>query len=573
MEKVWRMRGGVESLGDELSLGISCSPLLTRLLRRRGVSGPEAAERFLHPKPTHLRDPFELPDMDRAVQRIERAIRERQPIAIFGDYDVDGITSTCLLREFFRFIGVPVNFRLPNRLEEGYGIRRGAVEELAGQGVKLIITVDNGSSAVEEVDLASKLGVDVVVTDHHQLPPELPKAVAVVNPCGSKYPFQGLAGVGVTFKLVWGLAQRLSKQAKVSERFRNFLVESLALVALGTISDVVPLLDENRVFAKFGLTALEQTKCPGLRLLVESVLKDKPSNRLDADDIGFRIGPRLNAAGRLGKADAAMRLLLAESESEAQMLVQVLERENRRRQKIEEEIFVAARQLVEREVNLSNARAIVLASEGWHPGVIGIVASRICEEFFRPTILISLSGHRGRGSARSIPGVPICDALAACSEHLLGFGGHEMAAGVEVDSEHLDALRAALNSAIALEPSQMVPEIDIDAEISLADLSFQLLEELALLAPHGIGNPEVVLSVEKADVVGEPRIVGGNGRHLAFHVRQGGTVRRAIAFGKAEFYPSISRQGAQVSLILQPRLSNWQGRSEIELHVREIRAT
>jgi single-stranded-DNA-specific exonuclease len=571
--KRWILADGESEPVRALSRSLACSPLLARLLHVRGVRDAESAERFLHPKLTQLRDPFELPGMEAAVARIEAAVREKQSIAIFGDYDVDGITSASLLRDFFRLLGVPVRVRLPNRILEGYGLRSDAVEELAREGVRLIVTVDNGSSCVEEVALARTLGIDVVITDHHQCPAELPAAVAIVNPClpGGGYPFPGLAGVGVTFKLVWALAQRLSRRKKLSEEFRRFCLESLAFVALGTISDVVPLLDENRVLVKYGLMALQKPRKPGLRILVESILRDRGKASIEASDVAFRIAPRLNAAGRLGEAEAAMRLLEAEDESEARSLAAHLERENKRRQGIEQEIHAAARAMVLEDTDLARSRVLVLASRAWHAGVIGIVAARIAEEFHRPTILFAVEDGRARGSARSVNGVHFTHALERCAHLLRGFGGHEMAAGAVIDPERIEDLRRELQGAIDRTPEEMVPEVQVDARVSLSDLNASVLSELALLAPHGRGNPEPVLTAEDIDVVGAPRLIGAQGAHLAFHVRQAGAVFRAVAFGQAEHYPGVSREGARVSLLLEPRENLWQGRRSIELNVLEIR--
>lgn len=575
VEKRWNIHETEPEPVARLRHELGCSPLLAGLLHRRGIVEPEAAARFLHPKLTDLHDPLALPDMERAVERIERAVRNHESIAVFGDYDVDGITSTCLVKEFFDLIGVPVRHRLPNRLLEGYGIRCDAIRELAAEGVTLVITVDNGTSAHEEVALARTLGVDVVVTDHHQASGSLPPAVAVVNPCreDSGYPFKDLAGVGVAFKLVWALAERLSREKKLSREVRDFLLDSLALVALGTISDVVPLLGENRILAKFGLVALERTRRPGLRCLVDAVLRDRSPPRLSATDVAFRIGPRLNAAGRLGDADAAIRILLTRDPAEGSAIAESLERDNRRRQKIEGEILQGAIAAIERDVDLDRAKAIVLAGEGWHAGVIGIVAARIVERYFRPTLLIALDGERARGSARSIRGVHITEALARCAEHLHGYGGHEMAAGVEARRDRIDDLRRALDEAIQLEPAEMIPQIDADGCVRLREIGPKTLDELALLAPHGAGNPEPLLSTEELEVVGVPRVLGSDGRHLSFTVRENGAAFRAIAFGKAEYYPRVSRRGARVSLLVEPQRNTWQGRSEIELCVRDLRVS
>jgi single-stranded-DNA-specific exonuclease len=427
-------------------------------------------------------------------------------------------------------------------------------------------------SAVEAIHTARRLGVDVVVLDHHQPPPVLPPALAIVNPWlpSSTYPFKDLAGVGVTFKFVWALAQRFSRQTKLSAEFRQFLVDSLGLVALGTISDVVPLLGENRVFARFGLAFLMETPRPGLRELVRIAVGDRGDRRLDARHVGFRIGPVLNAAGRLGQADTGLELLLTRDDAEARRIASFLEGRNEERRAIERAICSEARTLVASTVDLQADRAIVLGAHGWHAGVIGIVASRITEEFFRPTVLVSFDGDRGRGSARSIPGVHISRALSDCEDCLLSHGGHEMAAGVEIFRERMDDLRLRLNRAIGLKPELMVPEIEADAAVTLRELTIESVGELARLEPHGAANPEPLFLVERAEVVGSPRIIGRNGEHLAFHVRQDGCVRRAVAFGKADLHAMLAAPGVRVSMLVVPELATWKSRTDVELKVRDL---
>ncbi len=569
----WKVADRREAAVNELVSALGCTPLLARLLCLRGIDDPETARLFLHPKLSGLHDPFALPDMDRAVARVDTAIRERHAVAIFGDYDVDGMTSTALLYEFFRFIDFPASYRLPNRLAEGYGLKSSAVEELAAQGVDLIVTVDNGVSAVEAIRTAERLGVDVVVLDHHQPPSVLPPAVAIVNPWlpSSSYPFKDLAGVGVTFKFVWALAQRFSRQTKLSTEFRQFLVDSLGLVALGTICDMVSLRGENRLLARFGLGFLMETPRAGLRELVRIALGDRRERRLDARDVGFRIGPVLNAAGRLGQAETGLELLLTRDASEARRIASFLRGQNEERREIEKAICSEARTLVEETVDLKAARAIVLGSHGWHAGVIGIVASRITQEFFRPTLLVSFDGERGRGSARSIPGVHISRALSDCDDCLLSHGGHEMAAGVEIFRDRMDELRSRLNRAISVEPELMIPEIKADATVLLGELTMTAVDELAGIEPYGADNPEPLFLVEGAEVVGSPRIIGKSREHLAFHVRQGAVVLRAVAFGKADFHDELTAPGAKVSLLVVPELSTWRNRTEVELKVRELR--
>ncbi len=572
VEKRWSIPSLDEAHVDRLRAELGCSRLLARLLVHRGLTAADSAERFLRPKLTQLHDPFLLPNLELAVERVLTAIRGREKIAIVGDYDVDGLSSTALLHSYFAQIRFPVLTRIPNRLTEGYGIKPAVVYELAEQGVELIITVDNGVSANEAVAAARARGVDVVVLDHHQPPAVLPEAVAIVDPWlpGSEYPFSDLAGVGVTFKFVWALCQRWTRQTKLSDEYRRFLLESLGLVALGTISDVVPLLGENRVLAKFGLRALEETSSPGLRCLVDRALRPGES-RLDGAHVGFRIGPVLNAAGRLGRAEAALELLMTDDASRAAELTAELGRENDRRRRIEKRIAEEVRDRVRESVDLSCARAIVLGSEDWHPGVIGIVASRAVDEFHRPTLIVSLDGARGRGSGRSIPGVDLARALDRCSDVLAGHGGHEMAAGFEVDRTRLDELRTRLEAAIELDPLAMVPTVEADQCVALDELDAASVREVELLEPFGAQNAEPVFQLDGLEVVGTPRVMGSTGDHLSFHVRQGDVSTRAVAFGMGDWQGRLSPRQSRVSLLAAPRLSTWNRDTQLELHVRDIR--
>jgi single-stranded-DNA-specific exonuclease len=556
----------------------ACSSLLARLLLRRGVLSPDEAAVFLDPKLLQLSDPFDLPDMDRAVERIAVALRRSEPITIFGDYDVDGIASTCLLLDFFRLIEVPVSYRVPHRLADGYGLRIETIEEFAATGTRLLITVDNGSSSRAAIARAGELGIDVVVTDHHEPSSELPEPVAFVNPLLDRTGrvFRHFSGAGVAFKLVWALCKRLSKGKKLTGEYRDFVWESMSLAALGTIADVVPLRGENRVIATHGLRTLMRSTKPGIRALVEVALAAESAGaqgaapRLRARHVGFRVGPRLNAVGRLGHAAQAIELLTTSSDERARVLLAELEAENDRRRSIEAAILKTARERVLAEVDLEREKAIVLVDPGWHPGVIGIVSARITEEFHRPTLLLCVDGDRARGSARSIPQVHITDALARCRHLLRSFGGHARAAGADLDLARVTELRAALNDAIPTPISEMVPEIEADGEIRLEDLSPGLLEDLAKLEPHGEGNPEPLLVARGVEVVGEPKLIGREGRHVSFWVRHAGRSYRAVAFGQAAGYETL-RSSPSVSLLFQPRWNEWGGRREIELDVREIR--
>jgi len=586
VEKKWSFAVVDRAVRDRLATELNVSPILAGLLLNRGVSTADEAARFLSPRLADLHDPFLLPDMEPAVERIVRAVRNGEPIAICGDYDVDGLSSTALFVEFFRRVGTEVQTYIPNRIEDGYGLNATAVNRLANASIRLIITVDNGSSAGEEIELASARGVDVVVSDHHPPSDPLPRPLALVNPHhpASRYPFPHLAGVGVAYKLIWAISQNFSRSRKLSPEFREFMLEGLALVALGTISDVVPLHGENRVLAKFGLAALAESRRPGIRRLVERALRGE-EEALRAEHVAFRIGPAINAVGRLGQAESGLRLLTTGSSVEADTLIADLESANRRRQEIERGITATVRDRVLAEVDLSRARAIVLADAGWHPGVVGIAAARAVDEFHRPTILIALNGKTGRGSARSIPGVNICEALGRCRQHLIGYGGHAYAAGVEIAADSVEGLRHSLQEAILSAPAEMLKVLDIEAEVSLNDLNQPLLSELERLEPHGAGNRAPLLATRELKVAGEPRPMGQDGRHLTFYVRglapsagEGSTghpasrpAYRAVAFGRGESYRRLLATGRPIDLAFRPRLNRWGGNERIELNVEEVR--
>ncbi len=589
VEKKWSFVAVDRDVRDRLAADLKVSPILAGLLLNRGVANADDAARFLSPRLADLHDPFLLPDMEPAVERITRAVRDREPIAVCGDYDVDGLSSTALLVEFFRRVGTEVQTYIPNRIDDGYGLNVAAVTRLADASVRLIITVDNGSSAGEAIEMASARGVDVVVSDHHQPSDPLPRPVALVNPHhpASRYPFPHLAGVGVAYKLVWAISQNFSRGRKLSPEFREFMLEGLALVALGTISDVVPLHGENRVLAKYGLVALAEARRPGLRRLVENALRGD-EDTLRAEHVAFRIGPAINAVGRLGRAEAGLRLLTTDSETEASSLITELESANRRRQEIERGITASVREKVGAEVDISKARAIVLADASWHPGVVGIAAARAVDEFHRPTVLIALAGETGRGSARSIPGVNICEALGRCRQHLIGYGGHAHAAGLEIAAGAVEGLRRSLQEAIQRDPADMLKVLDIEAEVRLNDLSRPLLGELERLEPHGAGNRVPLLASRELKVAGEPRSMGREGRHLSFYVRglalpsDGAAADRtsppahrpafrAVAFGRGESYRGLLAAGRPIDLAFRPRINRWGGSERIELNVEEVR--
>ncbi|MBM4050017.1 MAG: single-stranded-DNA-specific exonuclease RecJ, partial [Planctomycetes bacterium] len=396
---------------------------------------------------------------------------------------------------------------------------------------------------------------------------------AVINPktAGNPYPFKDLSGVGVAFKLAWGIAQSFSGAKKVSAEFRDFLVNAVSLVALGTVADVVPLTGENRIFATFGLGAIQAATSPGLRALID--VAGLADSEIKPGHIAFRIGPRLNAAGRLGSARLAVELLTTDSGDRARQIAKQLDDENRKRQEIEARILAEATEKVHKEVTLDSTHAIVLAAEEWHAGVIGIVASKIVDEFYRPAVLIALDGDLGHGSARSIPPFHLFNGLSACSERLIAFGGHAQAAGLRIARNEVPAFRESLNAVAAqmLSKDDLIPEMQIDAEVMLAQLSAALVHELERLAPCGQGNPSPVLAATELKVAGKPQLVGRKGQHLSFYVRQATTSLKAIAFGMGDSYAALPKDGRTVALAFAPKINTWGGRESVELEVKDIK--
>ncbi len=554
-------------LASELSL----SPVMGKLLWNRGYRTREDALRFLRPSLDHLEDPDLLEGCHEAVQRISQAIAADEKIAIYGDYDVDGMSATALLYHFFKLINARVEHFLPRRIEEGYGLNAEVLRRLRLDGVSLVITVDCGMSATDEAALSRELGLDIIITDHHECETSLPDAVAVINPKrhDSRYPFRDLAGVGVAFKLAWALSRHFSGRRRVTSEFREFLLNAIGLVALGTISDVVPLTGENRVLVCNGLDALVNSRLPGVRALMTVA---GITDSLTARDIAFRLAPRLNAAGRLNEPAAALELLVTDSSSRAAEIADDLEAKNRRRQAIERKILSAARKNLLKEVDIERDRVIVLAGEDWHLGVLGIVASRIAEEFYRPTLLLNLEGQTARGSARSIPPFHIFDALKSCEDLLLEFGGHAQAAGITVESAMIDELRKALEAAAGtLSGQDLTPSLAVDAEVSIREVTPALVGQLESLEPFGEQNPPPLLMARSVNIAGRSRRLGADGQHLSFYVRDGGASLRAIAFNHGSLQSRLETHSGQVSILFQSQVDTWRGTGEPELVVRDIR--
>jgi len=571
--KKWHILDCDQGQRDALARALGLSPLVARLLLNRGLSGPDGARAFLDPDLNSLHDPQLLPGMAEAVARIRKAIAAGEKVLLYGDYDADGVTALALLSEFFRLVGLEHECYIPNRIEEGYGVHAEAIEAAAANGIGLIITADCGVGAVEEVERARQLGLDVIITDHHEPPRVVPRAVAVVNPklTGSLYPFRDLSGVGVVFKLAWALAQSFSPGKRVTPQFRAFLLDAMALVAVGTVADVVPLLGENRVFAVYGLHALRKCTNPGLVALVEQAgLRDK---QIAPRDIAFKIGPRLNAAGRLAEATLCVELLTCRDPARAAAIARELETRNRERQRIQNSILAEARAQLAALGDLDERRAIVLAGETWHAGVVGIVAAKLAEEFMRPTVLLSLEGDVARGSARSVPHFDLFSALEACESVLLAYGGHRQAAGLKLRREDIQRFTDLFEHQVRewLGGEEPCGLLEIDAEVPLAAVDAELVRDLEQLEPCGQGNPPPVLACAEVTVAGQPTLMGSAGQHIAFYATQGNKSLRAVGFGMGDIYEHLAGGATVCDIAFTPRINDYRGAREVELILRDVR--
>jgi single-stranded-DNA-specific exonuclease len=539
-------------------------PVIAKILFHRGIHTKEEARRFFKPDWGDLNDPFLMKDMDIAVERIVRALERKERILIYGDYDVDGITSVSLLYLFLTQHGGNVGFYIPDRLREGYGLSSAGIIQAANEGATLLITVDCGITGVDEIRQARHLGLDVIVSDHHEQGKELPDALAILNPKRKDcpYPFKELAGVGVAFKL----AQALCRGLEINEEDSRELID---LVALGSAADIVPLIHENRTLVKLGMERLNRLDRIGIRALAEtSGLLGKP---IGTGQVVFILAPRINAVGRLGNAERAVRLLITEAESQAKEIAQILESENRNRKNLDEETFQETKVLIEKTARFSHARTVVLAKEGWHPGVIGIVASRIVEQFCRPTVMIALDGDLGKGSARSISNFDIYSALKGCEDLLLSYGGHRHAAGLMIKQDKIGQFieRFEEIAARTIQEEDLIHKIWVDAEIMLPEITDKFVRLMNLFAPFGPHNMRPVFLSRNLNVVGSPRVVGKN--HLKFKVRQGGEVYDAIGFDLGDLMYRLSPGDGKLDMVFVVEENHWNDETRIQLRVKDLR--
>jgi len=558
MPKRWRIlpHDPVRVAALERAAGIPA--VLAQLLICRGTTDPQAARTFLDPKLSALHDPELLPGCEAGARRLHEAIRARRRIVVYGDYDVDGMTGTALLCLCLRMLGAEVDYYVPHRIDEGYGLHIEAVEELARDGARVIVTVDCGITAVEAAEACRRLGVELLVTDHHQPGPRLPEAADLIHPRlpGSRYPFGELSGSGVALKLAWSLCRLASGARKVSPRMREFLLQAVGLAALGTVADVVPLIDENRVLVHHGLVSLAARPTPGLAALLR-VAELHQKKRLDSEDLSFSLAPRLNAVGRLGQPQLGVELLLTDRTDRAEELAQYIDRLNETRKTLERSILLAAGKQARSRFDPVNDPALVLDERGWHPGVIGIVAGRLAERFHRPVVLVARDSAGVKpavGSARSVPGFDLHAALHACRDYLVSYGGHAAAAGLKIEEKRLEAFRSAFCELAAewMGPEAREAELTIDAEAPLSAFSFEVVRQIERLAPFGEGNPRPLLCTTGVQLAEPPRTIGANGNHLAVKVVQHGVTLRAVAFGGGEWSEELARLDRPFDVAFRP---------------------
>jgi single-stranded-DNA-specific exonuclease len=562
----WTIKEIPDSLSArELADSLSISEVLARLLILRDVKTFSEARHFFRPSLDSLHDPFLMDQMEEATTRLIEALTENQRICIYGDYDVDGTCATALLYMFLKELDANVAYYIPKRLEEGYGVSKAAIDQIKEQGTTLLITVDCGITAIEETGYANKLGLDVIICDHHQPKEELPKAHAVLDPLkpNCNYPFKYLSGTGVAFKLAQGICERIGK--------RDLPLEYLDLVALAGAADIVPLIDENRILVSEGLNQINLSPRPAIEALIE-VSRLYPG-QLTSGQVVFTIAPRINAVGRLGDAERAVELLIAKVKEEAFELAKVLETENYERRKIDVDTFDSATEIVEKTMDLDKDRAIVLHHAGWHPGVIGIVASRLVEKYYRPTVLLTTIDGVAKGSARSISNFNIYDALQKNEHHLIHFGGHHAAAGLALELDKIDIFRKEFNDVVreTVTKDDLIPEVRIDSKLNFSEITPKFLRVLDQFSPFGPANMRPVFLSEDVQMMNSPRVVGTN--HLLLSLKQDNSekVFDCIGFNMGEYCEPIIQNNKQMDVVFTIDKTVRDGRTYPQFRLKDIK--
>ncbi|MGA2554314.1 MAG: single-stranded-DNA-specific exonuclease RecJ [Smithella sp.] len=564
----WKLKEtGDKNLEYLLSKEFGIHPIISQILVNRGIPDIEAARRYLHPSLNDLHSPFLMKDMKKGVSRLLKAIHDSEEIMIYGDYDADGITSVVILYKFIKEITPHINYYIPDRVQEGYGLKISAIDKFKNNNVKLLITVDCGISDVEQITYAQSIGIDTIVLDHHEISGPLPPAVASINPNREdcSFPFKGLAGVGIAYNFLIALRGSLNKEGFWRDRNHPNLKEYLDIVALGTIGDMAPLIDENRIFVKIGLELIAESQRPGIKALKEvSGVDNQP---IDSFKASFSLIPRINAAGRIASALDAVKLLLADDMTEARTLAEKLDSYNRNRQLMEKKILNEILERISNKNVIEKMNAFVFASDKWHPGVIGIVASRLVELFNRPAFVISLNNGVGKGSGRSVSDFNIYKGIQQCAPLLLSYGGHYHAAGISIKEENIDEFASLLDEIIqsSFELTQQSSPIIIDSECQISDISLDLIEQLDILAPFGSKNPEPLLCARNIKV-SSPIVVGNS--HLKMWVNSNDTSFDSIWFNMGKYLTSFN--DANIDIVFTPQINNWNGSPNIQLKMKDV---
>ncbi|MHC4394033.1 MAG: single-stranded-DNA-specific exonuclease RecJ [Planctomycetota bacterium] len=555
----------------QLAKSLKVSAILAQVLINRGINDTQAGSAFLSPRLTELISPEKMPGAENAAERIKQAIKDKKKITIYGDYDVDGIAGVSILFAILRLLDADVDYYIPHRIEEGYGLNAEAVEALSKSGTEVLITVDCGITAFKSAKLVEKLGLDLIITDHHQAEKKLPKAVAIVHPAlDQSYVNQSSCGAMVAFKLAWLLANRFKTGKKLEPGLREFMLNATSLASMGTVADVMDLTGENRVLTSYGLKALPECKLCGIEALIEST--GLTGYGLDSFHIGFRLGPMLNAAGRMGHARLAVELLTSDSQIRAMQIAEYLKEQNNQRKRYERKIFKqACEMIVQQGLNHPDRKSIVLASDQWHTGVIGIVAARIVDKFYRPTIMINQTKQISQGSARSITGFDILGGISACSQHLTTFGGHKMAAGITLETEKINTFAAEFETYAKenLNEEDVTDKLLIDAETDLGEFTKALVTELRMLGPFGQGNPEPVFATKGVHLASSPRTCGANGTHLQLAVTDNTAALRCIGFGMGKLEKKLLEHEF-FNVAYQPKINTYNGASNVELVLADV---
>jgi len=580
MGKRWIFRAHDSGGFLEFAKQLEIDPVVSQLLLSRGISQVTQAKLFLESKFSDLRDPQDLPGIDQAAERILRAVRDREPIVVYGDYDADGMCATAILESFLKMLGADVTYYVPNRLEDSYGLSCDSIKRLASLGRKLLVTVDCGIGSIQEARLCRELGMDLIITDHHTCGESLPDAVAIVHPNlpNTQYPFHGLCGAGVAFKLAWRMSQILAdNKVKVAGAHRDFLLMAMTIAAIATVADVVPLIDENRILVRTALQLMPKHSPIGLKELIK-VTKLDGKQAISAEDIAFKLAPRLNAAGRLGQAQLGVELLTTQDPERAVALAQYLDRLNADRDSIERSITLAATKQAKEQLQASAEPALVLHSPGWHLGVIGIVAGRMAERFHRPVVIIASDpfGQKpATGSGRSAGVVDLHEAFMACREHLEGCGGHAAAAGLRIQEHKIPEFREALCDFVRKAIGERDPEqtLVVDAEATFQELSLHTVNLIESMAPFGAGNPRPLFVASNVELHEPAKLFGQGERHVGVHFKQHGQILRAVAFSQPEWAEKINAHQGGFDLAFRPNINEFNGMRKVELQLIDWRAS